>query len=131
MITVAMDMYEKLSEIPWIIAILRQGTVTGIPALAIVDRFFTAAAELGADEQTALDLWRAVWFLVISQIQWEGAIAARKPDERSWYEDLDPADLEAVPRVAAILPRWGQLVAGFDLSRAIGAQIDGMLALRR
>jgi AcrR family transcriptional regulator len=130
MIAVAMDMYERLSEVPWIVDILRQGTVTGIPALAIVDRFFTAAAELGADDQTCLDLWRAVWYLVIAQINWDGVVAARRGGERSWYQDVDPADVATMPRVAAMLPRWGDLAAGFELSKAVAAQIDGTFTSR-
>lgn len=128
MITVAMDMFEKLREIPWIVAILREGTNVGTPALALANEFFTAAAELGVDDQDTLDLWRAVWYLVVSELQWLDTLARRAADDQSWHEKMDPAEVAHLPRVAEIIPRWAELSGRFDIRRAIEAQIDGVVA---
>ncbi|NMO02677.1 TetR family transcriptional regulator [Gordonia sp. TBRC 11910] len=128
MVTIAMDMYDKLGDIPWIVSILRRGTDVGTPALVLANEFFTAAAELGLDEQATLDLWRAVWYLVVSELQWLDTLAQRAPDEVSWHQKMDPAEVAHLPRVAAIMPVWPRLSAGFDIRRAIEAQIDGVVA---
>ncbi|MFW0788032.1 TetR/AcrR family transcriptional regulator [Gordonia sp. CPCC 205333] len=128
MVIIAMDMFDKLREIPWIVSILSQGTNVGTPALALADEFFTAAAELGVNEQDTLDLWRAVWYLVVSELQWLDTLAHRNADDQSWHEKMDPVQVAHLPRVAAIIPRWRELSAGFDIRRAIEAQIDGVIA---
>jgi AcrR family transcriptional regulator len=128
MVTIAMDMYDKLGDIPWVVAILRLGTNVGTPALALADQFFSAASELDLDDQSTLDLWRSVWYLVVSELHWRDVMAQRSADDRSWYESMDPAEVADLPRVAAILPRWGELSREFDLRRAVEAQIDGVVA---
>ncbi|GAB19307.1 putative TetR family transcriptional regulator [Gordonia effusa NBRC 100432] len=128
MVIIATDMFDKLREIPWIVGILRQGTNVGTPALALANEFFTAAAELDINEQDTLDLWRAVWYLVVSELQWLDTLANRAPDDKSWHEKMDPAQVAHLPKVAAIIPRWRELSDGFDIQRAIEAQIDGVIA---
>lgn len=128
MVRVAVDMYDKLSELTWIVPILRAGTNIGTPALALADRFISAARELGADELAALSLWRSVWYLVSSELMWHSTLAGRQAGEQSWFEQVDPTELEAMPVVAAALPRWAEYSAAYDLTAAIEAQIDGAIA---
>lgn len=127
MIHIAMDMYLKLTDIPWIVAILREGTNVGTPALALADQFITAANELGLDDQHALNLWCGVWYLVSSELQWHDSVAHRTDEQRSWFETMDPDSVAALPAVARILPDWREYSAGFDLREAITAQIDGAI----
>lgn len=131
LIRVAVDMFEKLSELTWIVPILRAGTNIGTPALALADRFIAAAIELGADEFQAVSLWRSVWYLVSSELMWQSTLASRQTGEQSWFERIDPAELEAMPAVAAALPRWGEYSTAYDLSAAIAAQIDGAVGTFR
>ncbi|ROZ98283.1 TetR/AcrR family transcriptional regulator [Gordonia sp. OPL2] len=128
MVTIVMDMYDKLGAIPWVVAILRLGTNVGTPALALADEFFAAASEIGLDDQDTLDLWRSTWYLVVSELHWQDVMSRRGADDRSWYETIDPAEVADMPQVSALLPRWGELSRAFDLHRAVEAQIDGVVA---
>lgn len=127
MVQIAVDMYNKLGELSWIVPILRTGTNIGTPALALADRFLMAAFELGANELQALSLWRSVWSLVSCELMWRATLANRQGGERSWYENIDPAELDAMPLVAAALPRWAEHSCAYDLPAALEAQIDGAI----
>ncbi|GAB10513.1 putative TetR family transcriptional regulator [Gordonia araii NBRC 100433] len=127
MIEIAIDMRDRLAAIPWIVAILQEGANVGTPALAIAERFFEAAYELGADDQTVLDLWRVVWSLTVSDVHWAELARQRAAGQHGWFDTIDPAAVADLPRVSAMLPKWRQVVDNFDLRRAIAAQIDGML----
>ena len=128
MISVAVDMYEKMRGIGWLVPILRAGTTVGTPALALADTFLAAALELGMTPTAALSTWRSVWYLVASELQWQDSLSRRSVDEASWFERIDGAELDAYPTVRRLLPAWPQYSAGFDLRDAIAAQVDGMLA---
>ncbi|GED99344.1 TetR/AcrR family transcriptional regulator [Gordonia crocea] len=129
LIAIAVDMRDRLGAIPWIVSILEEGTIVGTPALAIADRFLDAAYELGADDQTALDLWRMIWSLTVSDIRWAELARHRESGKQGWFDTIDPAIVAGYPHVSAILPKWRRIVDGFDVRRAFAAQIDGMLGL--
>ncbi|GAC68974.1 TetR/AcrR family transcriptional regulator [Gordonia soli] len=128
MVGIAVDMYVKLGEIPWIVAILRQGTNIGTPALVLADQFLTAGTEAGLDELAAVSLWRSVWYLVASELQWQHTLAARAADERSWFESIDPTELDHVPTIQAMIRDWADFSGRYDLRSAISDQIDGALS---
>ncbi|MFM9379368.1 TetR/AcrR family transcriptional regulator [Gordonia sp. VNK21] len=128
MVTIGMDMFVRLGEIPWIVSILQQGTNIGTPALGLADRFFDAAHEAGLDDRQAFETWRGVWYLIVSELQYRGAVAARGPDEQSWFETIDPADVADLPHVTRILPHWPDLSGGFDVRRTVENQVDGAIA---
>lgn len=131
MIAIVTDMHERLAEVPWIIAILQQGTTVGTPALRLLDRFFDAAGESGLSDQVALDLWRALWFIVAADLQWQGVLAARRPEDRSWPHTIDPADVADMPNVTRLIPKFDAMSSRLDLRAAVTAQIDGTLARSR
>ena len=119
---IVMDMYERLGELPWVVSILTTGTNVGVPALALAEQFLDATSELGLDDQRSLDLWRACWYLVQSELGWQETLARRKPGETSWHERLTPDDLIGLPRVAGLLGSWPNLSRAFDLREAVQAQ---------
>lgn len=128
MIIVAVDMYNELAGISWIVPILRTGTTVGAPALILADTFVSAAIELGIDEVTAMSTWRAVWYIVASELQWQDVLARRAPDEQSWYQTIDPALLIDTPTIARLLPNLPEYSRAFRIRDAVAAQIDGVLA---
>lgn len=130
MIAVAVDMYEKMRSIGWVVSILREGIIVGTPALALADAFLSAASELGLDDGAALDTWRAVWYLVASELQWQDTLSRRSRDEVSWHQSIDDSDLTEFPTVSRLLPAWAGHSADFDIRDAITAQVDGALAQR-
>ncbi|UEA61618.1 TetR/AcrR family transcriptional regulator [Gordonia otitidis] len=128
MISVAVDMYEKMRGIGWLVPILRDGTTVGTPALALADTFLAAALELGMTPTAALSTWRSVWYLVASELQWQDTLSRRSAEEKSWFERIDATELDDYPTIRSLLPAWPRYSAGFDLRDAITAQVDGMLA---
>ncbi|MEP9390703.1 MULTISPECIES: TetR/AcrR family transcriptional regulator [Gordonia] len=128
MIDVAVGMYDELARISWIVPILRDGTTVGAPALVLADTFVEAALELGVDEVEAMSAWRAVWYIVASELQWQDTLARRTPGEKSWHQTIDPADLVDVPTIARLLPHLPEYAAQFRVRDAVSAQVDGVLA---
>lgn len=127
MIAVAIDMFDKLAEIPWIVPILLEGKTIGVPALALNDTFISAAYELGVDELAAVSLWRSIWYLVAGELGWRDTVARRGPGEKSWHATIDPAELVDVPTIADLLPRFADHAANYCVRDAVTAQIDGVL----
>lgn len=125
MIAVVMDMFERLSDIAWIVPILARGTAVGVPALIVADRFLSAALEDGCDARTAMSLWRSASWMVQSELMFRASRDRRTDDESSWYDRVDAADLDEMPVVQRLLPRWGQLSAEYDLRAAISWLIAG------
>lgn len=125
MVEVVMDMFARLSDIPWIVPILSQGIAVGTPALILADRFLSAALEDGCDEQTALSLWRSASWIAQTELIFRASVARRAPDETSWHQRLNADDLDDIPVVQSLLPRWGQHSADYDLRAAITWLIDG------
>ncbi|OZF26123.1 helix-turn-helix domain-containing protein [Rhodococcus sp. 14-2483-1-2] len=129
MVEIGMDMHHRLSSIAWIVPVLRTGTTVGTPALALADRFLSAALETGMTELRALSLWRSTWYLATSELMWQAELAERPDNEQSWFDKIDPTVVAQVaPTVAGLLPRWPQHSAAFDLRAAITAQIDGTIS---
>ncbi|MFT3901060.1 MAG: TetR family transcriptional regulator [Gordonia sp. (in: high G+C Gram-positive bacteria)] len=130
MVGLAIDMYDKLSQIPWLVRILREGVFTGLPALTLPDQFIAAANEAGFDDRQAFGLWRSCWDLVASELQFQISAAQRASGERPWYDAVDPADLADYPAVLRLLPSWGEYSRGFRVDDAVAMLIDGALATR-
>ncbi|AFA72148.1 putative transcriptional regulator, TetR family [Gordonia polyisoprenivorans VH2] len=128
MITVAVDMYNELAAISWIVPILRQGTTIGAPAVVLADTFVSAAIELGIDDVTAMSTWRSVWYIVASELQWQDTLARRRPGEKSWHQTIDPDLLADMPTIARLLPHMVEYSREFRVRDAVAAQIDGVLA---
>ncbi|MGW0036311.1 TetR/AcrR family transcriptional regulator [Gordonia sp. NPDC003376] len=128
MINAAMDMYDELSRISWIVPILREGTTVGASALVVADSFVEAALELGLDPSSAMSAWRSVFYIVASELQFQDSIRRRPPGVRSWHETIDPEKLTAVPTVAALIDRLPEFARGYSVRDAVSAQIDGVLS---
>ncbi|MFT4202030.1 TetR/AcrR family transcriptional regulator [Gordonia sp. (in: high G+C Gram-positive bacteria)] len=128
MVGIIVDMHDKLSEIPWLIRVLREGVATGLPALTLPDQFITAANEAGFDDRRAFGLWRSCWDLVASELQFQTSRAERSPKEKAWFESVDAADLADYPAVLRILPEWPRYSAEFRVDEAVAMLIDGALA---
>lgn len=130
MVGIVVDMYEKLSAIPWLIRVLRDGVVTGLPALTLPDQFLTAAADAGFDDRRAFGLWRCCWNLVASELQFQIALAQRSPHEKAWFESVDAVAVADYPAVLRLLPEWPRYSAEFRVEDAVALLIDGALATR-
>ncbi|MGG7463348.1 TetR/AcrR family transcriptional regulator [Plantibacter sp. YIM 135347] len=131
MIDIAMDMADRLAEIPWILPILRTATHIGLPALALTDRFLSAALEAGSSRLEAVSLWRSVWWLVSSELLFQASAPIRDAGDGLWHERLTSDELPEVPTVRELFDDWAALSAAYDLRAAVEAQVDGVLAGRR
>jgi len=127
MIDIAMDMADRLAEIPWILPILRNATHIGLPALVLADRFLAAALEAGATKLEAVSLWRSVWWLVSSELLFQASTPTREAGDGLWHERVTADELIEVPTMRELFRDWADLSSAYDLRRAIEAQIDGAL----
>lgn len=130
MVDIAMDMADRLAEIPWILPILRNATHIGLPALALTDGFLSAALEAGASSLEAVSLWRSVWWLVSSELLFRASAPARDAGDGLWHERMTIEELPQVPTVRELFEDWAALSSAYDLRAAVEAQIDGVLAAR-
>lgn len=128
MVGAMVEIAERLGEIDWIVPVLRRGTDVGAPALTMQNQFLNAAFALGASPQQAVDTWRACWYLVSSELQWQREIRAGKEGKVLWHETMDPTQVEDFPTVRALLPRMSEISRSFDLAASLGHQIDGAIA---
>lgn len=127
MVDIAVDMADRLAEIPWILPILRDATHIGLPALVVTERFLAAARETGASNLQAVSLWRSVWWLISSELIFAANARERESGDGAWHERLSAAELPEVPIVRELFSEWATLSASYDLGLAIEAQIVGSL----
>ncbi|BCB88811.1 TetR/AcrR family transcriptional regulator [Phytohabitans suffuscus] len=127
MITLALGLHERLAAYPWVIPILQTGTQLGASAIVVTDRFLAAALEAGATDRQALSLWRAVWYLVSTDLTFRARLAGLSPDERPWYETDVVDHLPEAPTVTALIPHWAAASADYRVEESITAIVDGSL----
>lgn len=48
--------------------------------------------------------------------------------EKNPVTTMEPLDREAMPRLAALAPRWAEVVARYDPTESIAALVDGLIA---
>lgn len=133
MIAQALEVYERLSEIPWMSAVLRAGTSIGPPPLVLAESFLAAANELGLPDERSFGLWRATWFLISAELQWREADRSERA-ERAVHERIKPiADAVLTstsewPHMNRLLPQWPRFATEFSIKPHLTAMIDGTIA---
>lgn len=126
----SVDLYDKLSDIPWISDVLHEGTSVGIPSLSQAEDFLSACYDLGFDDDEAFGLWRTTWFVISSELQWNGEARVRRGDHMLTPEFTD-ADLDAHPSAARVFGQWSSLSEGYSVVPYLAALIDGAIANAR
>ena len=127
MLNQSAEIFRKLSAIPWMADLLRQGAGIGIPPLILAEQFVTAANELGLSDAHAVRLWRSVWFLLRSELQWDDATRSY-PDDTPWHHTISPDALQDLPTVTRLVPHWNEFTSGYDVLTYVTALIDGTVA---
>lgn len=126
----SVDLYDKLSAIPWISDVLHEGTSVGTPALAQAENFLSACYDLGFDDDEAFGLWRTSWFVISSELRWNREARKRRGDHMHTPEFTD-ADMDAHPSAARVFGRWESLSEGYSVVPYLAALIDGAIANAR
>ncbi|HEY0187311.1 MAG TPA: TetR family transcriptional regulator [Cellulomonas sp.] len=117
MLAIAVEIHRVLAGLPWVVSILQEATHVGAPALVGADRFVAAAYDAGAGPAQALALWRSVWFLLSGDLVLaQRSAAAAESGTGRWYETIDTERLPDAPVIRALLPRWAELSADYDLT---------------
>ena len=127
MLDQAAEVYTNLAAIPWMADLLRQGASIGIPPLTLAEQFVAAANELGLSDAHAVRLWRSVWFLIRSELQWDDATRSY-PGDTPWHEVIDPEAMLNLPTVARLVPHWNEYTSGYDVLTFVATLIDGTVA---
>ena len=85
----------------WLGTPLHEGTSVGIPSLSQAENFLSACYNLGFDDDEAFGLWRTTWFVISSELQWNGEARVRRGDHMPAPEFTD-ADMDAHPSAARV-----------------------------
>ncbi|AFA72171.1 putative transcriptional regulator, TetR family [Gordonia polyisoprenivorans VH2] len=123
----AIDTFEKLSAIPWVPDVLHAGVTVEAQSLAQCEEFHSTCNELGLDDEDAFGLWRTIWFVISSELQW--SVEAR--NRRGEY--ISPPVLASdeaadYPLSAQVRSRWDELSDRYRIAPQIAAIIDGTVA---
>lgn len=127
LISQSTEVFERLAAIPWMAEVLRAGASIGVPPFPLAEQFISAANELGLSDGQAVGLWRSVWFLIRSELQWDDATRTY-PDDTPWHVSIAPDALRDYPTVARLVPHWGEYTSGYDVRTYIATLIDGTIA---
>ncbi|WP_461666674.1 TetR/AcrR family transcriptional regulator [Gordonia sputi] len=118
------DVFETLCGIPWMADMFRAGASIGLPPLRLAEQFLGAANELGLSDAHSVRLWRSVWFLMRSELQWDDATRSY-PEDIPWYRAISPEAMQDFPTVARLVPHWGEYTSGYDVLTYVATLIDG------
>ena len=121
------DVFERLRAIPWMADMFRAGAGIGIPPLPLAEQFLTAAKELGLSDAHSVRLWRSVWFLIRSELQWDDATRSY-PEDTPWYQAISSDALRDFPTVTRVVPHWGDYTSGYNVLTYVTTLIDGTVA---
>lgn len=126
----AIDIFEKLSAIPWVADVLHAGVTAEIQSLAQSEAFLSTCKELGLNDEDAFGLSRTVWFVITSELQWSVEARHRRGEDIS-PPALASAEAADYPLSAQVRSRWHELSDQYHVAPQIAAIIDGTVARAR
>ncbi|CAL9569482.1 hypothetical protein SUDANB174_04765 [Streptomyces sp. enrichment culture] len=134
LLTAATAMRDLLTQCPWLVEVLTADDLLAPSALWYVEQVVDAAVDCGLTPEQAVRAYRSIWYYTAGELVVRAAAARRRAaDARPTYRervfaDLDPA---ALPRLAALGPRWGELTAEDTCAVGLRALVDGLLPPHR
>nr|WP_255494949.1 TetR/AcrR family transcriptional regulator [Nocardia sp. GTS18] len=134
LVAVVLYLIETLHELPWVVDILVTGETYGRAAMWILDEFVSCARALGATEEQAVYLYSVLWRFTLGELT-----ARRAADDRAdatrrghapphWTESAATDLLDEFPAAVGVLPQWTTAMARYDVRRAVGDVVDGLVA---
>ncbi|MCA2207870.1 TetR/AcrR family transcriptional regulator [Nocardia rosealba] len=134
LVAVVLYLIETLHELPWVVDILVTGETYGRAAMWILDEFVSCARALGATEEQAVYLYSVLWRFALGELT-----ARRAADDRAdatrrghapphWTESAATDLLDEFPAAVGVLPQWTTAMARYDVRRAVGDVVDGLVA---
>ncbi|MEU4997628.1 helix-turn-helix domain-containing protein [Streptomyces sp. NPDC021622] len=130
MLAVSVHMHGTLAGMPWVVEVLSLGDLTDKGALWMVDEIVGSAMTLGLTPGQAVAAYRTIWHCVYGDLVFRQAMARRaeEPDRKRHFPDMiTAADADELPHMTALADRWLELTADYDVSKQLGAVIDGLL----
>ncbi|MEV8016632.1 helix-turn-helix domain-containing protein [Streptomyces sp. NPDC086554] len=130
MLAVSVHMHGTLARMPWVVEVLSLGDLTDKGALWMVEEIVGSAMTLGLTPGQAVAAYRTIWHCVYGDLVFRQAMARRaeEPDRRRHFpEMITDADADELPHMTALADSWLELTADYDVSKQLGAVIDGLL----
>lgn len=131
-IVAATAMHEVLSARPWIVEVITADDLLGVSALWFAESIVAGAMDCGLPADDAVRAYRAIWHYTAGEIIIRTRSAARAAEDRPTYREQIFADLDpqALPRLAALGPRFLTVAAEDTYTEGLNALVDGLLARR-
>ncbi|MEU5956851.1 helix-turn-helix domain-containing protein [Streptomyces sp. NPDC047525] len=134
LLAVTLHMHGTLARMPWVVEVLSLGDLTDKGALWMVEEIIDSCMTCGLTPAEAVAAYRTIWHCVYGDLVFRQAMARRaeEPDRRRHFPGmLTDADAGELPHMTALADRWLELTADYDVSKQLGAVIDGLLGQAR
>lgn len=132
MLAVALHLHGLLCDMPWVVEVLNLGDLTDKDGLWMIEEIVDASLDCGLSPAGAVHMYRTVWHFIVGDVIFRRAMDRRaaQPDRKRYFPDmLTEADAAELPRLVELSDRWTRLTLDdYDVSRQLGAIIDGLLA---
>jgi AcrR family transcriptional regulator len=130
-VVVATVMHDVLAARPWVTEILTADNLIGDAALWLVEGIVGAAVDAGADAETAVHLYRHIWYYTAGEILIR-ARRTRRQDQLDGPTYRDQAfarlDPDAYPHLVGLAGRWASLTSQDTYEQGLRALVDGALS---
>ncbi|VFB01321.1 TetR/AcrR family transcriptional regulator [Nocardia cyriacigeorgica] len=132
-IVAATAMHEVLSARPWIVEVITADDLLGVSALWFAESIVAGAMDCGLPADRAVHAYRIIWHYTAGEIIIRSRSAARAAEDRPTYREQIFADLDprALPRLAALGPRFLVVAAEDTYAQGLDALVDGLLSDKR
>ncbi|MGC5248699.1 TetR/AcrR family transcriptional regulator [Gordonia sp. DT219] len=126
----SLDLHRSLAAIEWIPDLLHYGTTVAVPPLAPAENVLSACHDLGLDDAEAFGLWRTIWSIIASELEWNASARLRRGQE---IPDVafSTSDVADYPHATRVFGRWGEWSSGYDIKPYLAALVDGVVDKRR
>ncbi|MFF1376889.1 TetR/AcrR family transcriptional regulator [Streptomyces sp. NPDC058308] len=130
LLAVSVHMHGILAGMPWVVEVLSLGDLTDEGALWMVEEIIASCVACGLTPEEAVRAYRTIWHCVYGDLAFRRAMERRAedPDRKRHFPGLlTGADAAELPYLAALAGRWAELTEDYDVTRQLGAVIDGLL----
>ncbi|MEU6989920.1 helix-turn-helix domain-containing protein [Streptomyces sp. NPDC046465] len=130
LLAVSVHMHGILAGMPWVVEVLSLGDLTDEGALWMVEEIIASGIACGLTPEDAVRAYRTIWHCVYGDLAFHRAMERRAedPDRKRHFPGLlTDADAAELPHLAALAGRWAELTEDYDVTRQLGAVIDGLL----
>ena len=129
-VAVARFLHEVLDARPWVLEAITPGDRFARKTLPLAEEIVAGFVACGLPLDDAARAYRSLFYLIAGELMTNHAARRRAAGRRETnpVTTMEPLDREAMPRLAALAPRWAEVIDGYDATESIAALVDGLIA---